>query len=447
MKQNEWGGNRVGFVSHKIEKSYLTGKTLVMTQRISYYSIVILLILSSSVAKCQQDQWTADELRRANTAATAYYMTEQERDVLLYMNLARMYPQKYARVEVEPYNSSSSYKTSLLAELRNRRPVGPLNPDKNMFQYAQCWAAESGRLGLEGHNRVNCAQMQFCSAECCAYDGKGNGRNYVLILLIDNVVPSLGHRKNILNSEYDKAGASIQPHARYGYCCVIDYGCASKPSYNGQSKANFSNQQQVTKQKTTTTYTSPSKSKQQQYYTSSQPGFIDRFYSCNGRNYISLLSGGFGFNSDFICTIRLGTLGFRTHLFQANLLDFELLDKSTFVEGKDGWLTTWRPTAGACIPVGEYMSVRPYMGGAVNINNLSHIYEENDDYFFFHGSDEREYMLDHYMYGILGVSLGLGNFCDFYIEGRQWIGNESISLESEFNAFFLGFRVSLGFSR
>ncbi len=94
-----------------------------MAHRISYYPIAILLILYSSVAKCQQDQWTADELRRANTATTAYYMTEQERDVILYMNLARMYPQKYARVEVEPYNNNSSYKASLLAELRNNNNV------------------------------------------------------------------------------------------------------------------------------------------------------------------------------------------------------------------------------------------------------------------------------------------------------------------------------------
>jgi hypothetical protein len=45
----------------------------------------------------------------------------------------------------------------------------------------------------------------------------------ILDLLVDEKVKSLGHRK-ILLGKWLLAGASIQPHAQYGWCLVMDFG-------------------------------------------------------------------------------------------------------------------------------------------------------------------------------------------------------------------------------
>ena len=45
----------------------------------------------------------------------------------------------------------------------------------------------------------------------------------VIELLIDLDVPSLGHRKTILNARFNYAGVSMGYHSDYGTCCVIDY--------------------------------------------------------------------------------------------------------------------------------------------------------------------------------------------------------------------------------
>jgi len=42
-------------------------------------------------------------------------------------------------------------------------------------------------------------------------------------LLIDEGVPSLGHRKACLDKSMEKVGLNIQPHASYDYCCVLDF--------------------------------------------------------------------------------------------------------------------------------------------------------------------------------------------------------------------------------
>jgi hypothetical protein len=44
----------------------------------------------------------------------------------------------------------------------------------------------------------------------------------VLQLLIDEDVPSLGHRR-ILLEKYQTIGVSIQPHSHYGFNAVLDF--------------------------------------------------------------------------------------------------------------------------------------------------------------------------------------------------------------------------------
>ena len=42
-------------------------------------------------------------------------------------------------------------------------------------------------------------------------------------LLVDDGVPSRGHRKNIFNSEFNYVGIAVAGHPQYGKCCILDY--------------------------------------------------------------------------------------------------------------------------------------------------------------------------------------------------------------------------------
>ncbi|MCQ2208177.1 MAG: hypothetical protein MJZ02_08175 [Paludibacteraceae bacterium] len=172
--------------------------------------------------------WSADEINSANTARNANYLTDEEKNVILYINLARLYPKKYAEQEVlnaKGYNdyikefTASDYAKTLVQTLKTMKPAPAYQPSQPMFDYAKCFAIESGKRGTTGHDRKTCKGGNF--AENCSY-GPNSGREIVLLWLIDKGVTNLSHRKNCLSAEHKAAGCSIQPHQKMRHCCVID---------------------------------------------------------------------------------------------------------------------------------------------------------------------------------------------------------------------------------
>lgn len=187
----------------------------------------MLVICINHFGICQD--WTNDEIQKANTALNISTITFEEKEVIKYLNLARLYPQKFAIIEVKDYLGpekygtylkTSVYKQSLLTTLQNKSPVGALYFDERMYLLASCFAKESGDAGIIGHNRILCSKGQ--DAECCSY-GQEHGKDIAINLLIDHDVPSLGHRKICLDDSYGKVGASIKPHRGYENCCVVDF--------------------------------------------------------------------------------------------------------------------------------------------------------------------------------------------------------------------------------
>lgn len=186
------------------------------------FFIVIMLLFASN---CFAQQWTVQEFESANTAKNIKAITQEEKEVIRYINLARMYPKKFASIEIkkaideELYNESD-YTKSLVKTLNSMQPVGAIIFDEPMYQIAKCFAIESGKLGSYGHKRIHC--VDGFDAECCSYDCQ-TGLLVVLQLLIDQGVQSLGHRKICLDDEFAKVGVSIKPHSYYNYCCILDF--------------------------------------------------------------------------------------------------------------------------------------------------------------------------------------------------------------------------------
>ena len=110
--------------------------------------------------------WTSEELEKANTAVNVYVLSNEEKEAIKYINLARLYPQKFANIEViyylgpskyGNYLKNSTYKESLLINLKYKIPVKALYFDDNMYLLASCFALESGNEGKIGHERKFCS--------------------------------------------------------------------------------------------------------------------------------------------------------------------------------------------------------------------------------------------------------------------------------------------------
>ena len=185
---------------------------------------VLLMAFSVIAAGLRAQTWTAQEIKAANTAASIQELTLEEKNVITYLNLARMYPKKFAQIELKEYSrnkvKNDSNVISLINTLMSMKPVAAVNFSRRMYQSARCFSEESASLGTVGHNRKKCL-VEF-GGECCSY-GMETGLTIILQFLIDHGVPSLGHRKICLDPIYKFAGASMNSHPAYGSCCVLDF--------------------------------------------------------------------------------------------------------------------------------------------------------------------------------------------------------------------------------
>jgi len=176
-------------------------------------------------------EWNNPIYLKCNTAKDANYMTGPEKEVIYILNLLRANPVLFAKTVVKQYPEKSGqgylvnswYYTSLLDTLKKIKPIAGLNPDINCFNSAKCHALYAGATGYVGHERntQECQSKKYFNGECCDYGNK-EPLDIVMSLLIDEGVPSLGHRDVCLSS-YKKIGVSIQAHQKYRYNAVLDF--------------------------------------------------------------------------------------------------------------------------------------------------------------------------------------------------------------------------------
>ena len=189
---------------------------------------LILFILISSQYSFSQT-WSEQELAKANTCILIDDLSNIEKEAILYINLARLFPLKFAKIEVHPYFGpekygayleDSPYKESLLSDLKTTKPMNALILDEELRELAICFALEQGSSGYMGHDRKKC--KGFYNAECISYDME-TGKDIAMQLLIDHEVPSLGHRQACLDSELTKVGIGFSTHKKVSFCAVLDF--------------------------------------------------------------------------------------------------------------------------------------------------------------------------------------------------------------------------------
>ena len=214
----------------------------------------------------QAQSWTNAEYQQANTAANVTYLSKEEKEIVLYMNLARLDGEKfyYSVIEdyVNDYNSkvrkyrnyndlkiskNNLYYLSLLKHLRGIKNLPMFFPDDKLSTVSRNHALDLNRNNLDTHESSNGEKFskrisRYYPNKTMSENidfGNANGLEIVCHLLLDCGVPSLGHRLTILDQKnrLNMVGVSIQRHPSYSWCTVIDY--VANPEYVTQSNQNF----------------------------------------------------------------------------------------------------------------------------------------------------------------------------------------------------------------
>ena len=186
-----------------------------------------------------------------DTAKDAGYLSPVEKDVVLEMNKVRIDPKKYAELYIQPelrYYSGNLYQKpgqitiqtqegrkaveSCIAALSKMAAVSVLQPELGLSLGVKDHVLDQGKTGKTGHDgsdrstpftRIQRYGKGYTHAgENLAY-GPATGRDIVVQLLIDDGVPSRGHRTNIMNKNFVQTGVSFGTHPQFGTMCAIMY--------------------------------------------------------------------------------------------------------------------------------------------------------------------------------------------------------------------------------
>ncbi len=123
--------------------------------------------------------------------------------------------------------------------LRQQQPLPPMTWADGMWRAARDHVLDQGPSGATGHAGRDGSDMSqrisrygswlTTAAENIDY-GSESARDVLISLIVDDGVPSRGHRANIFHTALRVMGGACGPHARYREMCVIDYAGGFQPT-------------------------------------------------------------------------------------------------------------------------------------------------------------------------------------------------------------------------
>ena len=116
--------------------------------------------------------------------------------------------------------------------LEKHRPVGALGTSRGLSLAARDLVAPQGASGGFGHRGPDGStpagrierhgQWDSVIGENVAY-GQRTARDVVAAFIVDDGVPSRGHRTNLFNAAFHVMGVDCGPHSTYGSTCAITF--------------------------------------------------------------------------------------------------------------------------------------------------------------------------------------------------------------------------------
>ncbi|HEX9973299.1 MAG TPA: CAP domain-containing protein [bacterium] len=175
---------------------------------------------------------------------------ELDKEILKELNLARQHPKKYATFleQERPYyvgkfikrpgeitiitNEGVSAVDEAIRFLKKVNPVAPLYHSAGMSRAAMDHVQDQGRKGTFGHRGSDGSQPADrvsrygkwleTVGENISY-GRDVARDIVIGLIVDDGVPSRGHRNNIFNPQFRIVGIACGAHKTFGTMCVMNF--------------------------------------------------------------------------------------------------------------------------------------------------------------------------------------------------------------------------------
>ncbi|HXT63395.1 MAG TPA: CAP domain-containing protein [Pyrinomonadaceae bacterium] len=225
---------------------------------------------------------SANAQTKSNGGATNP-LSASESALLNEINDARAHPQVYASYleKLKPMFSGKEYRRTghpaLVTEegwpavedaikfLQSVKPLPPLSFSQGLYLAAQSHVKDQSSRGGLGHKgsdntfieeRVKpFGSWQGGIGENITY-GDDSARERILTWLIDDGVPSRGHRRRLLSTDYNVAGISCGSHPEFSAMCVLDLAGGFIDS--GSANSNTAVKSTTATKANTTTTTSPS---------------------------------------------------------------------------------------------------------------------------------------------------------------------------------------------
>jgi len=185
-------------------------------------------VLDSKIVLWNQSQDNFNKL-----AATA-------KDFFYWVNYSRANPKRFWDSVVVPIletfpSLKSSYSESLKQDLYNQAELQPLKLNSNLLQTAQSHATDIGtHKGKPGHtstdgrtfiDRIKAVGIKDCGGENVSI-GDVDPVLSIVLLYIDYGIPTLGHRKALLNPNYVETGIGVSTYGNDGSIFIVqDFSC------------------------------------------------------------------------------------------------------------------------------------------------------------------------------------------------------------------------------
>ena len=119
-----------------------------------------------------------------------------------------------------------------IAFLEKQAPLPPFTLSAGLSRAAADHAADQGKTGQTGHSGSDRSTMrqrverysawQKTIGENIAY-GAESARDVIIQLIVDDGVPSRGHRVNIFNPDFLVVGIAFGPHPKFRTICVQNF--------------------------------------------------------------------------------------------------------------------------------------------------------------------------------------------------------------------------------